>query len=103
MDDMEREALRRAERIRSAVPNSQRVHKPSAKPSVKPPVRTDEKVPEKQEQSKKAEPPKREVKEKPMDFLFKDKETTLILLLIIFLYDEDTDPMLIMALIYLML
>ena len=54
MDDMEREALRRAERMRSAVPNSQRVHKPSAKPSVKPPVRTDEKVPEKQEQSKKA-------------------------------------------------
>ncbi|MBQ9673611.1 MAG: hypothetical protein IJV39_03190 [Ruminococcus sp.] len=39
----------------------------------------------------------------PLDFLLKDKETTLILLLIFFLYEDNSDPMLIMALVYLLI
>ena len=38
-----------------------------------------------------------------LDTLLKDKEATIIILMIFFLYDDNCDPMLIMALIYLLI
>jgi hypothetical protein len=98
---MEREALRRAEKMRGAFhsSNSVREQKPKAKrePSVPPPI----------EEMPKKEPEKTVIKEnRPKGFLDlfnKDKESTLLLMLIIFLYEDNADPTLLMALVYLLI
>lgn len=96
MDEMEREALRRAERMRSAMKSPPRVvHTAPEKEEPKPQKEKikEEKTPEKTNKGG---------EENILDFLMKDKETTLILLLIIFLYDDNADPVLLMALVYLL-
>ncbi|MGN1126395.1 MAG: hypothetical protein ACI4RI_03045 [Ruminococcus sp.] len=123
MDDMEREALQRAEKMRSAFYSNSNVHnrktqqqnprKPA--PKAEPP-KEEEHIP-KRESSFKEESKPREEEQIPFensdtqpkeggkdifDLLLKDKEATLILLMIFFLYDENADPMLMMALIYLL-
>ncbi|MCI6652016.1 MAG: hypothetical protein MSH11_01130 [Ruminococcus sp.] len=123
MDDMEREALRRAEKMRSAFYSSSNVHKkkeempsPPKKPTPKERNLPKEEHTPNKEQTPKAEhiPKEEEIPFEPLengekeggkdifDFLLKDKETTFILLMIFFLYDENADPMLMMALIYLL-
>ena len=117
MDDMEREALRRAEKMRSAFYSGSNVHnKKEEMPSPpKKPTPKERNLP-KEEQTPKSEhiPKEEEIPCEPVengekeggkdifDFLLKDKETTFILLMIFFLYDENADPMLMMALIYLL-
>jgi hypothetical protein len=96
LDEMEREALRRAERMRSAFPSTPTMNK--------------NQNPHKNSQP----PPKHNVpKEEPhtektdsngiLDFLNKDKESYLLLMLIIFLYEDHADPKLLMALVYLLI
>lgn len=124
MDDMEREALRRAEKMRSAFYSGSNVHKKKEEmPSPpKKPIPKERNLPKEEhtpneEQTPKAEhiPKGEENLFEPLengeqeggkdifDFLLKDKETTFILLMIFFLYDENADPMLMMALIYLLI
>lgn len=123
MDDMEREALQRAEKMRSAFYSNSNVHnrktqqqnprKPAPKEEK---TKKEEQIP-KVDNSFKEESVLREEEQIPFetnepqqpeggkdifDFLLKDKEATLILLMIFFLYDENADPMLMMALIYLL-
>ena len=118
MDDMEREALRRAEKMRSAFYSGSNVHKKKEEmpPLPKNPTPKVEHTPKREEVFKEESKP-REDEQNPFeagdtqpkeggtdifDFLLKDKETTFILLMIFFLYDENADPMLMMALIYLL-
>ena len=121
---MEREALQRAEKMRSAFYSNPNVHnrktqqqnprKPAPKEE-KPPKEEqipkvnnsfkEEKLPlqEKQIPFETNETQQPEGGKDIFDFLLKDKEATLILLMIFFLYDENADPMLMMALIYLLI
>ena len=124
MDDMEREALQRAEKMRSAFYSNPNVHnRKTQQQNLRKPAPKEEK-PLKDEQIPTADNPFkeentfREEEQIPLetnetqqpeggkdifDFLLKDKEATLILLMIFFLYDENADPMLMMALIYLLI
>ena len=123
MDDMEREALQRAEKMRSAFYSNPNVHNRKTqqqnprKPAPKEEKPLNEEQIPKVDNSFKEENTFREEEQIPLetnetqqqeggkdifDFLLKDKETTLILLMIFFLYDENADPMLMMALIYLL-
>ena len=152
MDDMEREALRRAEQMRSAFPGNAGIHRrvqenPMESPSVeeektynaREEVEVDTFEAENQNTVKEAEdvsqkennyqnsgksyqrkpefPPfarplrsqgrgkqqqQKEGEKGIFDFLLKDKDATLIMLLIFFLYDDNSDPMLLMALVYLL-
>ena len=124
MDDMEREALQRAEKMRSAFYSNPNVHNiKTQQQNPRKPAPKEEK-PLKDEQIPTADNPFkeentfREEEQIPLetnetqqpeggkdifDFLLKDKEATLILLMIFFLYDENADPMLMMALIYLLI
>lgn len=124
MDDMEREALQRAEKMRSAFYSTPNVHNRKTQqqnprnpaPKEEKPLK-DEEIP-KADNSFKEEKTFREEEQIPFEtnetqqpeggkdifeFLLKDKETTFILLMIFFLYDENADPMLMMALIYLLI
>ena len=124
MDDMEREALQRAEKMRSAFYSNPNVHNRKTQqqnprnpaPKEEKPLK-DEEIP-KVDNSIKEEKTFREEEQIPFEtnetqqpeggkdifeFLLKDKETTFILLMIFFLYDENADPMLMMALIYLLI
>lgn len=124
MDDMEREALQRAEKMRSAFYSNPNVHnRKTQQQNLRKPAPKEEKPP-KEEQIPKVDNSFKEenlpLQEKQIpfetnetqqpeggkdifDFLLKDKEATLILLMIFFLYDENADPMLMMALIYLLI
>ncbi|MGN1132590.1 MAG: hypothetical protein ACI4RL_06750, partial [Ruminococcus sp.] len=118
MDDMEREALQRAEKMRSAFYSNSNVHnRKTQQQNPRRPAPKEEK-PKKEEQipkvdnSFKEESALREEEQIPFetnepqqleggkdifDLFLKDKEATLILLMIFFLYDENADPMLMMA------
>ena len=123
MDAMERDALQRAEKMRSAFYSNPNVHNRKTqqqnprKPAPKEEKPLNEEQIPKVDNSFKEENTFREEEQIPLetnetqqqeggkdifDFLLKDKETTLILLMIFFLYDENADPMLMMALIYLL-
>lgn len=113
MDDMEREALRRAEKMRGAFTSAQKLHKENASQievSAKP-EKTEEKPklkynkPKFQKQNEEINTKKFTEKEGGdiLEFLLKDKEATIIILMIFFLYDDGCDPMLLMALIYLLI
>lgn len=140
MDDMQREALRRAEKMRSAFYSNSNVHTADTENNSEEVATSfnEEKEPEKrnvtsyqkENEHKREEPFKehqskkekfnpqnshkkerennndkssKEGEGKIFDFLLKDKEATLILLMIFFLYDDNTDPMLLMALVYLLI
>ena len=97
MDDMQLEALRRAQTMRSAYRPKQPEPPPKEKPKQ---TEATEKTPE--------EPPVPDTKpavgsDSPLDLLLKDRESSLILMLIFFLYEDNSDPILIMALIYLLI
>lgn len=101
MDEMEREALRRAEKMRGAFYSDRNVHKESSKPKPKETTTNENKSSEKPK-DKKVNIPKQKQGD-IFDTLLKDKEATIIILMIFFLYDDNCDPMLIMALIYLLI
>lgn len=108
MDEMEREALRRAEKMRGAFYSDRNVHKESSKPKTKETTTNENKSSEKPKDKKVNIPKQSQNKPKEkqgniFDTLLKDKEATIIILMIFFLYDDNCDPMLIMALIYLLL
>lgn len=89
MDTMETEALRRARDMQRGIRPNQNTPQPQPQKSPEPAAYTD------------AEPPKNT----PIPFdtskLFEDKEKLLILLLIMILSSEEgTDPVLILALLY---
>lgn len=152
MDDMEREALRRAEQMRSAFPGNAGIHRRVQENPV-------EKIPVEEAKTSNADieaegdtfeaknqntakekgnsprkenslqnsgksyqsrpkfppfarplhsqgqgrqPQQKEGEKDIFDFLLKDKDATLIMLLIFFLYEDNSDPMLLMALVYLL-
>lgn len=114
MDDMEREALRRAEKMRGAFTSAQKLHKENASQSEVSvnPEKIEEKPklnynnePKIQKQNEDINTKKFTEKEGGdiLEFLLKDKEATIIILMIFFLYDDGCDPMLLMALIYLLI
>lgn len=125
MDDMQREALRRAEKMRSAFYSKSNVHtadtvnnreevapfKEEKKPNRETPFEEHKSKKEKfnpqnshkKERENNDNKSPKEGEGKIFDFLLKDKEATLILLMIFFLYDDNTDPMLLMALVYLLI
>ena len=101
---MEREALRRAEKMRGAFYSDRNVHKEGSKPKPKE-TTTNENNSSEKPKDKKVNIPKQsqnKPKEKQGD-IFDTKEATIIILMIFFLYDDNCDPMLIMALIYLLI
>lgn len=122
---MQREALRRAEKMRSAFYSNSNVHtadtennseevatfKEEKKPNREPPFKEHQSKKEKfnpqnshkKERENNNDKSSKEGEGKIFDFLLKDKEATLILLMIFFLYDDNTDPMLLMALVYLLI
>lgn len=108
MDEMEREALRRAEKMRGAFHSDRNVHKEGSKPKPKETTTNENKSSEKPKDKKVNIPKQSQNKPKEkqgdiFDTLLKDKEATIIILMIFFLYDDNCDPMLIMALIYLLI
>lgn len=113
MDDMEREALRRAEKMRGAFTSAQKLHKENLSqsevsvnseiPELKP--KPNHNKPKIQKQNEDINTSNLTEKEGGdiLEFLLKDKEATIIILMIFFLYDDGCDPMLLMALIYLLI
>lgn len=121
MDDMEREALRRAEKMRGAFRSQQNAHRETkfyGSQSAAPPKSREESL----SGTVPGDIPKEEPDNSPVnqrcnteeskgedysmgmfDSLLKDKEATLILMLIFVLYEDNADPMLMMALVYLLI
>lgn len=135
---MEREALRRAETMRSAFyptaihrnnqsaknQTQETIHIQEPKRSQKPEHSENREKPDKSVNSdnqtnhhdktqfnqSKNEPkgstdtePKQNHENGLFDFLLKDKEATLIIMIIFFLYEDNADPILMMALVYLLI
>lgn len=107
MPGFEEEAFRRAQQIsrpRVVKERATTVREPE-KPKPKPEVRE-----EPIEKSANAENSKKEIKSNPkpektglIETLFKDKEKSVILALILLLSDENSDPSLLLALMYLLI
>lgn len=107
MPGFEEEAFRRAQQIsrpRAVRERAETVREPE-KPKHKPEVREEPK-----EKSANAENSKKEIKsnskpENPglIETLFKDKEKSVILALILLLSDENSEPSLLLALMYLLI
>lgn len=104
MDEMEREALRRAERMRGAFYSDRNVHKEGSKPPTKEsPIKNENSEKKKESPPKQSENKSSKKSGDIFDILLKDKEATIIILMIFFLYDDNCDPMLLMALVYLLI
>ncbi len=91
IDPITQEALRRAAQMRSR-PKAQRRSEP---PAPENPVRGDN------EGAKKAPPSIN--RSDPIKAFFRDKEESIILLLVMLLMDENADPSLLLALMYLLI
>lgn len=104
MPSFEEEAFARAQQINRHQPfhhGSQQSVKPSAKQEQ---TNKEQSKQENEEQpSEKAFAPKQQGNANLLDMMFKNKEQSLILLLLVLLMDENTDPALLLALIYLLI
>ncbi len=97
IDPITREALKRASQMYSR-PKAPSRHHPNEKSE--PPVQ--ERKHEKNDDTPKPEP-KNVTQGDPVKAFFRDKEESVILLLIMLLMDEKTDPSLLLALMYLLI
>ncbi len=95
IDPITQEALRRAAQMRSRpVPKTPR-HTESGAPKVQKPLREEKESIEKNQSSINLND--------PVKAFFRDKEESIILLLVMLLMDEKADPSLLLALMYLLI
>jgi hypothetical protein len=95
MDPIIRDAMKRSSQMHGYMPNSHQRQQPEK--------REEKTSPQKPIQQKKACEEKVEIKEKALEALLKNKEQSLILLLIVLLMNENADPGLLLALMYLLI
>lgn len=104
MSGFEEEAFARTQQINRRQPfyhGNQQSTKTSAKQET---ANKEQQKPESEErQGEKAFVPKQGGNANLLDMMFKNKEQSLILLLLVLLMDENTDPALLLALIYLLI
>lgn len=99
MPTFEEEALKRAQQMHSRVPPYKREENSTAEKPVKS-KNSQERITLAEQKNESCETDKQ-----PgiLDFLMKDKEQSLILLLLLLLYGENADPALLLALMYLLI
>lgn len=97
IDPITREALRRASHMQrhTPPPHPHEEHE-------RPPERPHEKPPEPPSKPPEAHKPEG-IFGGALDFLFRDKENAIILMMLVLLMDENTDPTLLLALVYLLI
>lgn len=112
IDSITKEALKRAAQMHSHMPKQsnrtapERKQTPPAKPPIPEPVmekQPEKIVPEKENKAEAYEPQLGNKQKNLVDMLLSNKEQSLILLLLVLLVGENSDPSLILALLYLLL
>lgn len=112
IDSITKEALKRAAQMHSHMPKqsnrtaTERKQTPRTKPPIPEPVMENQPekiVPEKENKAEAFEYKPVKKQENLVDMLLSNKEQSLILLLLVLLVGENSDPSLILALLYLLL
>lgn len=103
MPTFEEEALKRAQQMHSRVPPYKREERSAPENQIKAESREENAMPQADTPLKEKHMQGNEKQAGVLDFLMRDREQSLILLLLLLLYGENADPALLLALMYLLI